>query len=103
LVFDYLPSSEKPDARNRPQHPCPSSGSLRRADPDRIGKIVSRGPEVSEVRFDDGAVRNVVNDHLRTVEVAEVELDNPTLATDPPVHVAVRQGQEAWLRLSSPR
>jgi hypothetical protein len=71
------------------------------ADPDRYGTIVKTGPEVSEVRFDDGAVRNVVNDHLHTVEVTEVELDNPVLAAEPPVPVAVRQGQEAWQRLRS--
>jgi hypothetical protein len=71
------------------------------ADPDRHGKVINAGVEVSEVRFEDGAVRNVINDHLRTVESAEVELDNPVPPTEPPVHVAVRQGQEAWQRLRS--
>ena len=71
------------------------------ADPGRVGKIINRGPEVSEVRFDDGAERNIPNDHLRSVETAKVELDNPVLSAEPPVHVAVRQGQEAWQRLRS--
>ena len=71
------------------------------ADPGRVGKIINRGPEVSEVRFDDGAERNIPNDHLRSVETAKVELDNPVLAAEPPVPVAVRQGQEAWQRLRS--
>jgi hypothetical protein len=35
------------------------------ADPARRGKIVKAGPEVSEVRFDDGAERLISNDHLR--------------------------------------
>jgi hypothetical protein len=70
------------------------------ADPDRHGVVVKAGSEVSEVRYDDGAVRHVANDRLRTVEAVEVELDNPTLAAEPPVPVVVRQGQEAWQRLS---
>jgi hypothetical protein len=72
------------------------------ANPDRVGVIVEAGAEVSEVRFlDDGAVRNIANDHLRTVESTEVELDNPVPSAEPPVHAAVRQGQEAWQRLRS--
>src|SRR5262249_45038251 len=72
------------------------------ADPDRHGKVIKAGVEVSEVRFDDGPVRNVVNDHLRAVEPTEVELAKPVRPVEePPVHVAVRQGQEAWQRLRS--
>ena len=72
------------------------------ANPDRVGVTVEAGAEVSEVRFlDDGAVRNIANDHLRTVESTEVELDNPVPSAEPPVHAAVRQGQEAWQRRRS--
>src|SRR6516162_1702653 len=38
------------------------------ADPDLHGKILKAGPEVSEVRFDDGAQRYVTNVHLRVVD-----------------------------------
>jgi hypothetical protein len=71
------------------------------ADPDRHGKVVNRGPEVSEVRFDDGAERNVPNDHLRTVEASANtdELDNPTHPTESPELTTIRHGQEAWRRL----
>jgi hypothetical protein len=72
------------------------------ADPDRHGVVVKAGPEVSEVRFlNDGVVRNIGNNHLRAVEPTEVELDNPVPPSEPPVHAAVRQGQEAWQRLRS--
>jgi hypothetical protein len=33
------------------------------SDPDRLGKIVGAGPEQSEVKFDDGAVRVISNVH----------------------------------------
>ena len=72
------------------------------ADPGRIGKIINRGPEVSEVRFDDGATRNVVNGHLRTVDV-ETETKTPADGLSqrnpsPPVSEVVRLGQEAMAR-----
>jgi hypothetical protein len=70
-------------------------------DPDRHGRVIKAGAEVSEVRFDDGAERNIPNVHLRRVEATKVELDNPALPIEPPVHAAVRQGQEAWQRLRS--
>jgi hypothetical protein len=65
------------------------------ADPDRHGKVINRGPEVSEVRFDDGAVRNVVNDHLRTVVVDD---DRLSRTTDPDQTVIVL-AKAAWHRL----
>jgi len=71
------------------------------ADPDRHGKVISAGPEQSEVRFDDGVSRIVSNAHLCSVETAKVELDNPVLLAELAVHAAVRQGQEAWQRLRS--
>jgi hypothetical protein len=71
------------------------------SDSARRGKVITAGVEVSEVRFDDGAERNVPNAHLRAVEPTEVELDNPVPPSEPPVHAAVRQGQEAWQRLRS--
>jgi hypothetical protein len=73
--------------------------------PDRHGTIIKAGPEVSEVRFDDGPERNVPNAHLRPVGAAvDDELDNPTHPTSQPTaepveHAVVRQGQEAWSRL----
>jgi hypothetical protein len=68
------------------------------ADPDRHGKIINAGPEVSEVRFDDGGVRCVGNQFLRTVEVpaAADELDSPT---HQPEAAAIHDGQQAWARL----
>jgi len=68
------------------------------ADPDRHGKVIKVGDEVSEVRFEDGAERNVPNDHLRPVEPpTETDgLDNPTHNLEA---VAVRDGQQAWVRL----
>jgi hypothetical protein len=71
------------------------------ADPDRHGMILKAGSEVSEVRYADGAVRIVSNVHLRPVETAKVELDNPVPPPESPVHATVRQGQEAWQRLRS--
>ena len=71
------------------------------ADPDRHGTIIKAGAEVSEVRFDDGAERNIPNDHLRAVEaLADTdELDNPTHPAESPETAAIRHGQEAWRRL----
>jgi hypothetical protein len=65
------------------------------ADPDRHGKIINRGPEVSEVRFDDGAERNIPNDHLRAVTVDDDQLSRTT----DPDQTTLRRGQEAWHRL----
>jgi hypothetical protein len=68
-------------------------------DPDRHGKIIRAGAEVSEVRFDDGVERNIPNDHLRSVETpdkAAHELDSPV---HEPEAAAIRDGQQAWRRL----
>jgi hypothetical protein len=65
------------------------------ADPDRLGKLINRGPEVSEVRFDDGAVRNVVNDHLCTVTVDDNRLSRTTNHDQ----LVITLGQAAWHRL----
>jgi hypothetical protein len=81
--------------------PDPNQAVFDVADPDRHGKVINRGPEVSAVRFDDGAERNIPNNHLRSVELTEVELAKPVSLSEPPVHAAVRQGQEAWQRLRS--
>jgi hypothetical protein len=54
-------------------------------DPDRHGKVIKAGAEVSEVRFDDGAERYVPNDRL-------------SRTTDPD-QTTLRRGQEAWHRL----
>ena len=70
------------------------------ADPARLGKVIKAGPEISEVRFEDGAERNIPNVPLHPVETAEVELDNPARPAEP-VHTVVLQGQEAWQRLRS--
>jgi hypothetical protein len=84
------------------------------ADPDYRRKIIRAGAEVSEVRYDDGAERNVSDAHLRAAErnvsdahlrAAEgpIETDNEELAK--PTHpstredTTVRHGQEAWCRL----
>jgi hypothetical protein len=72
-----------------------------RADPDRHGTIIGAGVEVSEVRFDDGAERNVPNVHLHPVAAENVELDNPVLPLPEPIDDAVRKGQEAWQRLQN--
>jgi hypothetical protein len=73
------------------------------ADPARLGAVIKAGPEVSEVRFDDGAERNIPNDHLRPVAKTSAgvnELDNPTHSADEqPATAAIRRGQEAWSRL----
>jgi hypothetical protein len=65
------------------------------ADPDRRGKIIRAGAEISEVRYDDGAERNVPNNHLRAVEPADgLSQLNPL----PAVSEIVRLGQEAMAR-----
>jgi hypothetical protein len=73
------------------------------ADPNRHGTIIKTGPEVSEVRFDDGPERDIANAHLRPVGASvDDELDNPTHPTPQPTaepDAVVRQGQEAWSRL----
>ena len=67
------------------------------ADADRHGKIISAGSEVSEVRFDGGAERNVPNKYLRPVGLIDDEL---TRSTDPgPEETAIHRGREAWRRL----
>ncbi len=77
------------------------------ANPDHHGKVIEAGPEVSEIRFDDGKLRNVPNHYLRSIDDAppREELENPTLATElveaPPEDSAVRDGQAAWHRLRS--
>jgi hypothetical protein len=65
------------------------------ADPDGYGKIIAIGPEQSEVRFDDGAERNVANVHLRTVEVIANGLCQHNSSS---VSEVVRLGQEAMQR-----
>jgi hypothetical protein len=70
------------------------------ADPDRPGKIIRFGSEVSEVRFDDGAERNLPNGHLRNVEAPVVVEDDDRLSqTTDPDQATIRCGQEAWHRL----
>jgi hypothetical protein len=70
------------------------------SDPDRHGKIVTTGPEQSEVRFDDGVVRFVVNDHLRPVELltSDNEPDDGFSQLNPSPSNVVRLGQEAMAR-----
>jgi hypothetical protein len=63
------------------------------ADPDLHGKVVKAGPEVSEVRFEDGAERNVPNVHLRAVAVADDGLSQLNPSSE-----IVRLGQEAMAR-----
>jgi hypothetical protein len=67
------------------------------ADPNRHGKIVNAGAEVSEVRFDDGAERNVPNDHLRNVGATD-RLDSPTENTKSEATI-IQNAQGAWNRL----
>jgi hypothetical protein len=64
----------------------------------RYGAILRAGPEVSEVRFDDGSERNIPNVLLDPVTPLSDELDNPTLPESPEI-AAIRNGQEAWGRL----
>jgi hypothetical protein len=69
------------------------------ADPDRHGVILQAGEEVSEVRFDDGVVRNIGNRHLRSIEPSKAdELAGPTHTSEPEA-TAVQDGQQAWVRL----
>ena len=65
------------------------------ADPHRLGKIIGAGLQQSEVRFDDGAERNIPNDHMRTVTVDDDQLSRTT----DPDQTTLRRGQEAWHRL----
>jgi hypothetical protein len=67
------------------------------ADPDLHGKILQAGPEVSEVAFDNGAVRNIGNAHLRPVETTKAE-DELCQHNPSPVSEIVRLGQEAMAR-----
>jgi hypothetical protein len=79
----------------RPSDPNQAVKVFDDADPDRHGRIINRGPEVSEVCFDDGAVRNVVNDHLRTVETIDTKKPADGLSQHNPSPDVVRLGQEA--------
>ena len=63
------------------------------ADPDRHGKVISAGPQQSEVRFDDGVSRIVSNVHLHPVTNDGLSQHNPS-----PVSDVVRLGQEAMAR-----
>jgi hypothetical protein len=63
------------------------------ADPDRRGKIISAGPQQSEVRFDDGVSRIVSNVHLHPVVDDGLSQLKPS-----PVSDVVRLGQEAMAR-----
>ena len=56
------------------------------------------GPEVSEVRYDDGAEQIVPNVHLHTVEATPVADDELTRSTHPEEAV-LHRGLEAWNRL----
>jgi hypothetical protein len=68
------------------------------ADPDRHGKVIRAGAEVSEVRFDDGVERNVPNAHLRPVEAPLVTNDGFSQLNPSPISEVVRLGQEAMDR-----
>jgi hypothetical protein len=68
------------------------------ADPDRIGRVIRAGPEVSEVRFDDGAERNVPNVHLGPIEAPLVADDGLSQHNPSPDSEIVRLGQEAMAR-----
>ena len=67
------------------------------SDPDRHGVIVGAEPQVSEVRFDDGAVRNIENNDLRPVE-APSGTDGLCQHNPSPDLEIVRLGQEAMAR-----
>jgi hypothetical protein len=82
-------------SRNFPQ---PQTRVYDVAAPDRHGTVTKAGAEVSAVRFDDGAERNIPNTHLRPAEIAD-ELDCPTHSAESPEVAAIRHGQEAWGRL----
>jgi hypothetical protein len=64
-------------------------------DPGHYGTIIKAGPEVSEVRFDDGPERNIPNSHLRPVESVDEELTRSTH----PEEAVLDRGREAWNRL----
>jgi hypothetical protein len=69
------------------------------ADPDRHGVVVKAGSEVSEVRYADGAVRNVVNDHLRPVGPTDDDKpDDGFSQLNPSLSNVVRLGQVAMAR-----
>jgi hypothetical protein len=67
------------------------------ADPHRRGKVTRAGAEVSEVRFDDGAERNISNRHLRPVETPLIA-DGFSQLNPLPISEVVRLGQEAMER-----
>jgi hypothetical protein len=67
------------------------------ADSDRRGKITRAGIEVSEVRYDDGAERNVPNVHRRSVEASPIA-DGFSQLNPLPISEVVRLGQEAMER-----
>jgi hypothetical protein len=66
------------------------------ADPDRHGQVIKTGAEVSEVRFDDGAERNVPNAHLRPVGAS---IDDELTRSTHPEEAVLHRGREAWNRL----
>jgi hypothetical protein len=70
------------------------------ADPQLCGKVIGAGSEQCEVRFDDGAVRVVVNDHLRPVELSTSnnKPDDGFSQLNPSPSNVVRLGQEAMAR-----
>ena len=65
------------------------------SDSARPGKIISAGPQQSEVRFDDSVSRIVSNAHLRGVD----ELDQSSSKPEEPEQAAIREGREAWRRV----
>ena len=63
------------------------------ADPHRHGTIIKAGPEVSEVRFDDGPERNIANAHLRPVGTSVDEaLTRSTHPEEAVLHRVERRG-----------
>jgi hypothetical protein len=71
------------------------------ADPDRHGVVVKAGPELSEVRWDDGAERIISNVWLRAVETVDTKKPADGLCQhnpSPSVSEVVRLGQEAMQR-----
>jgi hypothetical protein len=69
-----------------------------KADPSRHGKVIRSGPEVSEVRYDDGADRNIPNVHLRGVDAPVGDDGLSQHNPSPLVSEVVRLGQEAMAR-----
>src|SRR6516162_3802251 len=63
------------------------------ADPHRHGTIIKAGPEVSEVRFDDGPERNIANAHLRPVGTS---VDEELTRSTHPEEAVLHRGREAW-------